>query len=230
MTIFNSIISNLSTIINSIASILNLFLNALSSFLSLSYNFSKNATQFLAVPENRFDLRAAVIIIFILGNNGFFVINEEILVVFCFLIALLIIFVNVRETTISSLDERAEGIRKELSVFLLLKQENLGDLYKTEESFLNTTENIRVLQKYTREHFALLGESQQKTLVGLVAKNLQTQLIGLRSIKDSLQPLLHKQIHASFRTAVLEKLKQKAKGQSIVDSLRKLKKLNNNKK
>jgi hypothetical protein len=165
-------------------------------------------------------------------HHEFLIINEEVLVAFCFFSAVLFLKSNLGESVTESLTERSDGIRKELSAFLLLKQENLKELYASEQSFLSTTENLDILKRYCQEHFVHLNENQQKALVGLVAQNLHSKLEALQIVKKGLQPTLHKQINNSFREAVLEAF-TKTKGntaQSIADCLLKLKKLKKKKK
>ena len=150
-------------------------------------------------------------------------INEEILVVFCFACALRLIYLNLGESIAAALNERSEGIRKELSAFLLVKQENLNELYVSEQNFLNTTKNLAILQNYCQTHFVHLDQNQQKALAGLVAQNLHAKLEALQVVKKSLQPTLHAQMSLSFREAVLENFKEMDTSESIAECLKKVK-------
>jgi len=166
---------------------------------------------------NNFRIIIAVLVIGL--SHNLIIINEEILVAFCFLAAVGFLYSNLSDSVTESLDERADGIRKELSTFLLLKQENLNELYKSEESFLNTTQNLAILQKYCQEHFVHLDQNQQKALVGLVAQNLHSKLDALQVTKKSLQPALHSQMNGSFRESVLEEFTQIDSSEFISESL-----------
>ena len=153
-----------------------------------------------------------------LGHN-FIIINEEILVTFCFLAAIGFLYSNFGSLVNEALEERSEGIRKELTTFLLLKQENLNELYKSEESFLNTTQNLAILQNYCQEHFVHLDQNQQKALAGLVAQHLHSKVEALHVVKKSLQPTLHTQMNVSFREAVLEDFTAIDSSESISECL-----------
>jgi len=144
--------------------------------------------------------------------------NDEILVTFCFVVALCFLYSMLGDSIAEVLDERSEGIRKELSTFLLLKQENLNDLYASEQSLLNTTQNLAILQNYCQEHFVDLDQTQEKALTGLVAQNLHAKLEALQVIKKSLQPTLHAQMNASFREAVIE-VSSKTKNSNSIYSI-----------
>jgi len=155
-------------------------------------------------------------------------INEEILVAFCFFTAIIYIYVAIGDSVTESLNERSDSIRKDLSTFLVLKQENIEELLKNEQNFLKTTQNIQILHNYCKKHLSNLNENQQNAFVGLVAKNLQSKLVALRSIKKSSQPLLHKQIHASFREAIFEELTNVNASESITECLAQFEGLNKN--
>jgi hypothetical protein len=137
-------------------------------------------------------------------THNFFLINEEILVAFCFYTAVTLIVTNTQQSVTESLDERSENIRKELSSFLLLEQENIMELYKSEQSLLNTTQNVTILQKYCRNHFVELTNSQEKALVGLVSKNLFSKLDVLQGLNKTLYPSLKKQMKTSLRETIME--------------------------
>ena len=163
-------------------------------------------------------------IVFILGClTGYIPVNEEFLVIFCFVCALRLIHLNVSDSITAALDERSEGIRKELSAFLLVKQENLNELYASEQNFLNTTKNLAILQNYCQTHFVHLDQNQQKALAGLVAQNLHAKLEALQVVKKSLQPTLHVQMSLSFREAVLENFKKMDTSESFVECLKEVK-------
>jgi hypothetical protein len=155
-------------------------------------------------------------------------VNEEILVAFCFFTAIIYIYVAVGTSVTESLNERSDSIRKDLSTFLVLKQENIEELLKNEQNFLKTTQNIQILHNYCKKHLSNLNENQQNAFVGLVAKDLQSKLITLRMIKRSSQPLLHKRIHASVREAIFEELTNVNASESITECLAQFESLNKN--
>jgi len=174
--------------------------------------------QSILVYANKNPKQALTFITVIYGYS-ICLINEEVLVAFCFFVAILYIYVAMGESVTEALNERSDAIRKDLSTFLILKQENIEELLKTEESFLKTTQNIQIMQSYCKQHLMNLNESQQKAFVGLVAKNLQSKLVALRSVKKSSQPVIHKLIHNSFRESVLEELTYEKTSESISECL-----------
>jgi len=111
----------------------------------------------------------------------------------------------VGDSIAEALTERSQGVLKELSTFLLLKQDNLNELYTSEQIFLGTTQNLAILQIYCQDHLVALDQNQQEALAGLVAYNLHAKLEALREIKTSLLPIIHAQMNASFREAVCQK-------------------------
>ncbi len=156
----------------------------------------------------------------------FILINEELLVAACFLAAVHFLYSNLGDSVTEALNERSDGIRKELSTFLLLKQENLNELYKSEESFLTTSQNIALLQNYCQDHFAHLDSKVQLSVQGRVKSNLHAKLEALQATKKGLQPALHAQLNASFREAVLESFSQVAPLTTTRACLKQLKNLN----
>lgn len=174
-------------------------------FVLQALQFAVDIIAFLLKSEfftNNFRVIMAFLVIGL--SHNLIIINEEILVTFCFLAALGFLYSNLGDSVTEALNERSEAIRKELSTFLLLKQENLNELYKSEQSFLNTTQNLAILQTYCQDHFVNLDQKQQDALVGLVAQNLHAKLDALQIVTKGLQPTLHAQMNASFREAVLE--------------------------
>jgi len=153
--------------------------------------------------------RVIFILVFIANFFNMIIINEEILVLICFGLAVYFLYENLSDSVTESLNERSDGIRKELSSFLLIKQENLNELYKSEASLLNTSQNLLVLQNYCQEHFIELENNQQKALVGLVAQNFVQKLDALSTASAGLTPSVHKQISTSFRESILEKFNKK---------------------
>jgi len=153
--------------------------------------------------------RLIFILVFIANFLGMIIINEEILVLICFGFAVYFIYENAADSVTEALNERSDGIRKELSSFLLIKQENLNELYKSEASLLNTSQNLLVLQNYCQQHFVELENNQQKALVGLVAQNFVHKLDALSTASAGLTPSVHKQISTSFRESILEKFNKK---------------------
>jgi len=134
------------------------------------------------------------------------------------------------ESVTESLNERAEGIRKELSTFLLIKQESLNELYKSEQSLLDTTQNLVTLQEYCQEHFVKLEQNQEKALAGLIAQNFVQKLDAVSNVSAGSAPYVHKQIATSFRETILEghhgaSKKGKSKTSSLAASVAQLKTL-----
>jgi hypothetical protein len=220
--IFESISNTLTSLVRSALKVV----QTLIEFVFKLLNFVLDFAVFLKESEFfRDNYRIILIFVAIAYGHDLILINEEILVTFCFLAALFFLYSNMGDAITEALNERSEGIRKELSTFLLLKQENLNELYKSEESFLYTTQNLGILQKYCEQHFVHLDENQQKALVGLVAQNLHAKIEALHVIKKSLQPTLHAQMNLSFREAVLEDFKNVDTSQSISECLEQVKKL-----
>jgi hypothetical protein len=174
--------------------------------------------------------KQAMITIAILYGWSVCLVNEEILVAFCFFVAILYIYSATGESVTEALNERSDAIRKDLSTFLILKQENIEELLRNEESFLKTSQNIQVMHDYCKSHLNTLNESQQNAFIAIVAKNLQSKLIALRNVKKSTQPLIHSKIHSSFREAVLEQLTPQKASSSIKQCLKEFKKLKVSKK
>lgn len=219
---FQSVINIFASTINAILKLVQLVID----FVYNSLNFILDLVNFLKGSEFFKENYRFIFIFFAVAfSHNLIIINEEILVTFCFLAALFFLYSNLGESVADSLNERSEGIRKELSTFLLLKQENLQELYKSEESFLNTTKNLAILQQYSQDHFVNLDASQQKALTGLVAQNLHAKLEALQVVKKSLQPALHAQMNTSFREAVLEDFTKINSSQSISECLSQIKKL-----
>ena len=223
---FQFIQSIFSTIANVLNSVLTLGLKAF-EFVFQAIQFILDIGFFLSKSEfvkNNFRVIIAFLVIGL--SHNLIIINEEILVTFCFLAAIGFLYSNLGDSVSEALNERSEGIRKELSTFLLLKQENLNELYKSEQSFLDTTQNLSILQNYCQEHFVHLDQNQQKALAGLVAQNLHAKLDALQIVTKNLQPKLHAQMNASFREAVLEDFTAINTSDSINECLDEVKDLN----
>ena len=86
--------------------------------------------------QNKNNIRAVFVFSVIALSHNLILINEEILVAFCFFCAIGYIYYAMSQSVVDALNERSQGIRKELSMFLLLKQENIEELYKTFFSFI----------------------------------------------------------------------------------------------
>ena len=216
---FQFIQSIFSTIANVLNSVLTLGLKAF-EFVFQAIQFILDMGFFLSKSEfvkNNFRVIIAFLVIGL--SHNLIIINEEILVTFCFLAAIGFLYSNLGDSVSEALNERSEGLRKELSTFLLLKQENLNELYKSEESFLTTTQNLAILQNYCQEHFVHLDQNQQKALAGLVAQHLHSKVEALHVVKKSLQPTLHTQMNTSFREAVLEDFTTIDSSESISECL-----------
>jgi len=140
------------------------------------------------------------------------IINEELLVLYCFGMAIFVIMQNMSDSVSQSLNERADNIRKELTSFLLIKQESLNQLYQSEQSLLDTESNLALLEEYCQSNFIRLEHSQEQALAGLVAQNFVQKLDAISNISSGSAPYVHKQLSLSFRETVLEAyhLKQKA--------------------
>ena len=217
--IFNIILNILNSIGGLLNSVLNLGLKAFKFILQAS-QFILDIGFFLSNSDFfKKNFRIIITLLVIGFSHNLIIINEEILVTFCFLAAVGFLYLNLKDSISEALDERSEGIRKELSTFLLLKQENLNELYKSEESFLTTTQNLAILQNYCQEHFVHLDQNQQKALAGLVAQHLHSKVEALHVVKKSLQPTLHTQMNASFREAVLEDFTTIDSSESISECL-----------
>jgi len=137
-------------------------------------------------------------------HHNFIIINEEVLVLACFAAAVYLLYTNMSDSVTESLNERAEGIRKELSTFLLMKQESLNELYKSEQSLLTTTENLAIMREYCESNFLELDKDQEKALRALIADNFVQKLDAVSNASSGSTSYVHKQIATSFRETILE--------------------------
>jgi hypothetical protein len=138
----------------------------------------------------------------------FGVINEELLVAVCFFAALLAIAMSLGDSIQESLDERSENIRKDLSVFLVLKQKNLSDLIAQESKILEAKTNIHSLQSYCYDELVSLHQNKLKLVHTRVAKNIRSQLMTLRAVKKSGDPMFARSVRKAIGQFTINKVRR----------------------
>jgi len=186
--------------------------------------FKQTVASIAGITENK-----KKIFDFLIGVYAFqlCIINEEVLVALCFISAVFYIYVGVGDSITESLNERSDAIRKDLSTFLILKQENIQELIKNEDSFLKTTENIQIVHNFCRLHLKSLNQGQQSAFNGIVSKDIHTRLTALQNVQQSSQPVIHKLMHDSFRHSVSQELTKARKQKLVTQCFKKLKEFQN---
>jgi len=136
--------------------------------------------------------------------SGFLPLGEDVLVLFCFSAAVLIIYINMRDAFVDALKERQDAIYKDVTSFFVFKKDNLEALKESEESLLTLRQDIITLQDYTKTGLVRLQGSQKSVIQRLVAKEILSQLDAAKVVTSGLQSVLHKQMVVSFRESIVE--------------------------
>jgi hypothetical protein len=114
------------------------------------------------------------------------VINEELLIVLCFMTAIFFLYIQTGDSIAESLNERSDKIKTDLISFDVIKLDHLNNLYESTSRALIIKDQINQLREFSVLSIESLDANQKQAFVGLISKGIIEKLQILTNLNHGL--------------------------------------------
>jgi len=172
------------------------------------YNAAKAHT-----PEISKNAPGPLLLVLFVGALGanLIIINEEILVVLCFAVAVLFILGNFIGSANEAFEDRAEGIQADIDKAYFTQLDSIQEVFVAEKALLNTSRHLQSLAfHYVANPVMAIKQRKNKALCGFIGHHFDKKLDVLNKAVTggNRLPVFHDQVSASFRVIAMNKLKK----------------------
>lgn len=154
------------------------------------------------------------------SSKNILIYNEETLVALSFFLFVIFVSQYFGTTIQESLEERSQGIQKELQKFLTLQQEGFQELLVEHEKILGLVKGVESLAQFTQNHLRKFQKLTEKALNSVVETEIQAKFKTLAFSKIMIQQNLQTLFAETLLSRVLvgARTPRRAKGKTTLGS------------
>jgi len=128
------------------------------------------------------------------------VINEEIIVAVCFLVAVYYIHYAISDSIAETLNDRASSIAKDLTKSQDLVFSNLELQIAHEQKFQDSVQNMQQVHSYIREQLSSINSIDNALVVEAFTNQIKKKLRALRDIKQTTGSLVKATVQTQLKS------------------------------